>query len=185
MTMLTDEQMDRLLHGQSIVFAQDNHVSMEFVRKEIERRKKKRVKAACVAVLPASLILFGAGYAYQDIGQLDVQTQHVIPSMSQEQRDSILHGSPLSGSDLSVLIGWLQSQMSWNPNTWDTAPFKSYKILGITQQDENHATASIEILLQNGQWSKRLVPMVRSDRKWGVSISKYGEPSAPRHISVR
>lgn len=185
MTQITETDIHDLLKQQSITLPLKTlDLSTDLIRSEILKRKKKRFKIVTLSLVPAVMLVFGFGSVYENLGQQEIDTQHVLPAVTVQQLQQITHGSVELAQAYEVLIGWLQSQLSWNPSTWDSAPFKSYKVLDITQNDDTHATASIDILLQNNQWSGRDVPLNLADGKWTVGIAKYGEPSEPRYVTI-
>lgn len=184
MTKMSEQQLHALLAKQRIRPLDGDPISVEGIRIQVKRRRKRRLLSVSAFVLPVGLLAMGAGNVYQDITQQEVQTHHYLYAITSQQFTHITHGSTEMQHAYYALTGWLQTQLSWNPGNWDTAPFKSYKVLDVSPNGKARAIASIRVLLQNGQWVDRQVPLSNVSGSWKVTIPKYGEPTGSRYVTV-
>jgi hypothetical protein len=169
MNKLSDDQMDLLLRSQEITAPGDMQISTRTIFVEINRRRKRRWRnVALVTIVPVGLLAV-AGFGYEQVGNKAVQTHRVNEGMSAGQLQQMLHGESRGYSALDKLQGWLQKQEDNNPATWDTAPFKSYRILSLEEPDSAHATGTVKVLSQTDQWHTYYVSLVKQNGQWAVT----------------
>lgn len=184
MTYLSENDIGEILRAAKTEPVNALHINRKTIAQEVDKRQKRRArkKTIFMVLVPTSLLLvgFGSRYTASQLMNLSVTTGHVNYAVSATQYNKLTSGNPDLKKAYHALEGWLQSQESFNPDTWNTAPFKSYKVLGITPTSPTRITAHIEVLLNNNHWSGRNVPMTKVNQTWVVSIPKYGEPKGSR-----